>query len=690
MANEGIMALPEGMPMQGEAPVNERPSVTSADSYDAAQIALGMVNPGAEVAMKEAIRQNIGDLQLTPEQLDLMIQVFEYVSQNPVEYTNMVKLMQDEGVIDPGDMPEEYDPVFLGTMLAVLNEMQQMQGEGAQEPMGMSPMVEGMQPMAFAQGGLADVGQYLASKGRGGDRILAHITPEEAEMLRSRGGAGTINPITGLPEFKGNPLKKLFKGIEKLVKSVVKVVKKVVASPIGKILSTVALATVLGPAGMGMSMGTAAGVASAGTTALGGGSLKDSLISGALGYVGGGGTVMGTSPTSLIGQYLPGAAGGALNTGLATGVLGAGIGKLGGMSTADALKLGLTSGASAAAMQGLQGTQGQQADASGTQAQPAAPAENPLAPAQYDGTARSMLSMQPNQAMSYTAAPATAPATSSPNFFERMMGSSSSPTPTVAAAATPAASSPGFFDSLFGSSAPSGTAAATLGAAAPGAATTAAKLAATASGMSLPTKIALGLGVAGMAGGFQNQETPLDPVTEAEKARYMEDARIANERDRFIREGGYGLETARITPYNPIVSTDYSAAVPIQMGASATMPGGITRAPTGVAQPYNLAGTYGVPLVYGQNAALAAPYAPGVQGLAKGGAPVPTQFPRKTGPINGPGSGTSDDIPAMLSDGEFVFTAKAVRNAGNGSRRKGAARMYKLMKMLEGGPVKGK
>jgi hypothetical protein len=66
------------------------------------------------------------------------------------------------------------------------------------------------------------------------------------------------------------------------------------------------------------------------------------------------------------------------------------------------------------------------------------------------------------------------------------------------------------------------------------------------------------------------------------------------------------------------------------------------------------------------------------------------EFPRKTGPINGPGTGTSDDIPAMLSDGEFVFTAKAVRNAGAGSRRKGAARMYKLMKSLEkGGMVKG-
>jgi hypothetical protein len=58
-------------------------------------------------------------------------------------------------------------------------------------------------------------------------------------------------------------------------------------------------------------------------------------------------------------------------------------------------------------------------------------------------------------------------------------------------------------------------------------------------------------------------------------------------------------------------------------------------------------------------------------------------YPRKVGPINGPGTGTSDSIPAMLSDGEFVFTAKAVRAMGQGSRRKGAKRMYALMKQLE-------
>lgn len=45
----------------------------------------------------------------------------------------------------------------------------------------------------------------------------------------------------------------------------------------------------------------------------------------------------------------------------------------------------------------------------------------------------------------------------------------------------------------------------------------------------------------------------------------------------------------------------------------------------------------------------------------------------------------ADDIPAMLSNNEFVFTADAVRNAGGGDENLGAKRMYALMKNLEAG-----
>jgi len=49
----------------------------------------------------------------------------------------------------------------------------------------------------------------------------------------------------------------------------------------------------------------------------------------------------------------------------------------------------------------------------------------------------------------------------------------------------------------------------------------------------------------------------------------------------------------------------------------------------------------------------------------------------------GPGTGTSDDIPAMLSDGEFVVTAKAVENLGGGDRMLGARKMYQMMNQLD-------
>jgi hypothetical protein len=57
----------------------------------------------------------------------------------------------------------------------------------------------------YAHGGQAHGLKALAAElpqhGRGGDTIVAHINPQEAALLKSLGGSGTINPTTGLPEF---------------------------------------------------------------------------------------------------------------------------------------------------------------------------------------------------------------------------------------------------------------------------------------------------------------------------------------------------------------------------------------------------------------------------------------------------------------------------------------------------------
>jgi len=140
-----------------------------------------------------------------------------------------------------------------------------------------------------------------------------------------------------------------------------------------------------------------------------------------------------------------------------------------------------------------------------------------------------------------------------------------------------------------------------------------------------------------------------------------------------------------------------------QPGVYGTTPGGanVTYAslPTGynyspMQMLYRPQVTMGNPYgnIYGQRRMFAqggiaavAPAKFNLGGYASGGiGSMAKKYPRRTGQISGPGTGTSDDIPAMLSDGEFVMTAKAVRGAGKGSRREGARRMYAMMRKLEG------
>jgi hypothetical protein len=722
--------------MQGQP---AQPYVTSMQAYDAAQTAMGMTDPQGLAALTESMRQNLAGIELAPSELATLIELFEYLSQRPAEYPALRQQLVEQDIVDAEDLPEDYDPEFLGAMLMALNELQMSQAQGAQAPMQDNPM-GGMAPMAMAEGGLADVASYLAAQGRNGDTMLAHITPEEAQLLRARGGSGTINPVTGLPEFF---IKKAFKSVKKAVKSVGNAVKKVISSPVGRLVVSMALATVLGPVGMALAQG--------GMTLAAGGDLKQALVAGAMGYIGGGGTVMGVSPVSAVGSYLPGAAGSALNTGLATGVIGAGVGKLGGMSTNDALRMGLTSGLTAAAGQAYRNAnapaapagqapaadggdsfQLQSVDAGvapdGSIASPGVDAPGAVGPT---GTAQDYLggvrvpqsatmqfdpatsSMVPNYSLAPDV-PASSFGVQAPANFNLApeLGFTPPPVPVgVNAAQTfraaPTADNmggvsydqPAFTQADFSTTA-GGTALDTnygltprpvapveppsffdqalnkgeqlydkyLSPSRPGLPADAGMIRQYAPLAAVGTLGAAALGAFDQDPG--DDEPLYDPAYTG--VDYMRD-----NPDQF--RGGLDVGYVRPTASrSSVVSpTNFSAAIQPAPLAPVYMGSGLSNTPGGITQPYNMRGMYGVPLVYPVN-------------RAKGGEMTRTEFPRKTGAINGPGTGTSDDIPAMLSDGEFVFTAKAVRNAGKGSRRKGAARMYKLMKMLEGGPVKGK
>lgn len=254
---------------------------------------------GQDPNMQQALQAAQAELSdASPEQIAELIQLLEFAMQNPDQYPAIRQAAIADDMADPEDLPEQFDPNMIAAVLAVLYKLQS--GGGA--------------PMVMARGGLANM-RTMARRGRHGDTMLAHINPEEAAMLRARGGAGTINPDTGLPQYFS--LKKLFKAV----------------LPIATMFVAPYLAPYLG--GSMLAAGAVAGGLGAGLT---GGNVLQGAVLGGLGQGLGGmvgnavapGLTAGTQ--SLIGSGLIGGAmGAATGQGFAKGAMqGAGGAYLGG------------------------------------------------------------------------------------------------------------------------------------------------------------------------------------------------------------------------------------------------------------------------------------------------------------------------------------------------------------------------
>jgi hypothetical protein len=354
----GIM----GLPASEKAPAPDmamQPQLGLDDSYDAVQQGLQNASPDAHAAVNAELAKLAPQLdQLPDEVLDQLLQIIQYMHDNPKEYSKALQELVNAGIIEEGDFPEEYDPEFLATMGMVIMQAKKSR-QGAQGPAA-QPAAMPMPPANMARGGIAEAAHLVASRGRGKDTMLAHITPREAKMLRAKGGMGTINPATGLPEYGwfsdavksvGNAIGGAVKGVANVVSGAVKgigtAVKSLVSSPIGKVLGTVALATFLGPgafgiSGLGLGATASMAVASGAMTALGGGSLKDVLKSAAIG----GATAFFGAPGGAVSNFVGGAVqNAAANAAITSGIVGTGIGLLSGQKLQDAVKSGLTAGA---------------------------------------------------------------------------------------------------------------------------------------------------------------------------------------------------------------------------------------------------------------------------------------------------------------------------------------------------------
>ena len=263
-------------------------------------------NPEYEQGV-QMIEERLSQTPIVAEDLLEAIEMLELALLDPEKYPAMVEAAIADNILDVGDAPEQFDAVFIISLLLVLYGLR-----------------DSLNRQGYARGGLMVAGRHLANRGQGGDSMLAHVNPREAEILRRMGGQGTVNPNTGIAEYKS--LKKILK----------------IAAPIALSFIAPGIGTAIGTSlGFGSTLGPIVGQAlvGAGTSALTGGDWKKGAIMGALGaQLPGGGNISGQAGTflnknlglnltdstaNLLGGALTGAAGSALAGGdPLTGALG--------------------------------------------------------------------------------------------------------------------------------------------------------------------------------------------------------------------------------------------------------------------------------------------------------------------------------------------------------------------------------
>lgn len=302
--------------------------------------------------MMESVAQISQELEsegVSPEMLEAMGQAVGQVIDSPDTYPEVRAQAVEQGWMDEEDLPPEFN---LAYMLAILVAINEVMGHLSQAP-------------RFAKGGLAQ----LARQGRGGDTMLAHINGAEAEVLRRMGGSGTVNPNTGIIEFKGGGLKTalsaMTKGVRKVVKKLARpilTIASVIPGPwqvpalminaaynasqgnwLGAGLSAFgAYAAPGGLGGFGGTGGTAAGM---------GGSLGEG-ISGGFSAAGN----LGSEAVGMAGSLGSGITGGLGTASNALGGISEGLGAAGSLAgSGSELAAGLASGTGTTAMESLGG-----------------------------------------------------------------------------------------------------------------------------------------------------------------------------------------------------------------------------------------------------------------------------------------------------------------------------------------------
>jgi hypothetical protein len=302
----------------------------------------------------DAMEKAVINMPVTPEDLDEIIALLEFVIQNPDKYGEVRQAAIEDEEIDENTLPPQFDPIYIISLLVALYGLQ-----------------DRLKEQGYARGGLTVAARRVQAAGRGGDTELAHINPREAEMLRQAGGAGTINPKTGLREYRWN--------WGRVLAAAAPIVLSIVAPGIGTAIGTSIAGGLLGgtaAAGLVPYIAPAIGGAllGAGTSALTGGKPLQGAISGAIGsglgnvlgqgITSGLGLGLGETASNILGGTILGSGASAIQgrnpfSGALRGALGAGIGAIGKEFAGDIAGFGPGAGGTEGIKRGIEaGTSG--------------------------------------------------------------------------------------------------------------------------------------------------------------------------------------------------------------------------------------------------------------------------------------------------------------------------------------------
>jgi hypothetical protein len=585
---------------------------TSSTPVDDQMLAQMQKNPQFDQVIS-ATHEQMGNIPL--DALNELIKMVRFAMLHPKKYPEIRAAAIRDHMVEPDDMPEQFDVQFLATMLSTMVALKKRQEAKGKE--------------GFASGGLASAAKQLQAKGRYHDTILAHISPQEAAMLRANGGAGTINPATGLPEYLS------FSSVWKDIKNAAKIVAPIILTALvpaagaylGTFLTGTLGATAAGIVGTTLAGGLAgaAGAAIQGTD-IGKGAIFGGITGGLGGALGAGANALGKAAGLTKG--LSTAAQGYIGAGLA----GAGAAKLTGEDWKQGALKGLASRYVSNKLQNFapvksanEWMQGKVAQLTPPQSTPAMEAVNSLKDAGFEGN-------------TFVAGQQVDPATGEvykPNIEAASTYTSPDGMPNLDANGNPVVETGGRYINQ-GPTAAAGTPAA------PAAPQTLAGKAMDAVGSGLQTSA-----LVGAVGLLSGSGAPPPPAVEAIKTLSPE------------QQAYFNRPTVRLD-YNRMMQNAAASGMSLAQFMNqnwSTIQGGAYNVAEGAAPP--------------------TPKARGGQAYATGGA-----LSKMAYLAQGSGSGRADTIDAKLSDGEFVVDAETVALLGDGSTKEGARRLNMMREQL--------